>query len=187
MPDVQTAAVPVLDPLTLRLPDRFTPQEVVDSLAAAEAAAVAAGASASSASGAATSAGYASSAAAAARNQAEQYRDETEAAVVDLGSITGALDLSAYAAPTFFTVTLTGNLTITPPLPAARAYTVSLLVTQGAGGGKNFSVAGGLAPYGVMPGLSPAAGDRDLVHLLIFSAGCIVLVGAPKLSTPAGW
>lgn len=57
MPDVQTAAVPVLDPLTLRLPDRFTPQEVVDSLAAAEAAAVAAGASASSASGAATSAG----------------------------------------------------------------------------------------------------------------------------------
>lgn len=99
-------------------------------------------------------------------------------------SWTGVVDLTALAA-TVRTIraTLTGSVTFTLPTPPANvSYTVTLVLTQDATGGRTLTLpASVLSAYGVDPALSTAGGATDVLHLMWTGAAWIALLAAPAV------
>lgn len=100
-------------------------------------------------------------------------------------SWTGAVDLTVLAAAVrTIKATLTGNVTFTLPTPPADvSYTVTLLLTQDATGGRTLTLpVPVLSAYGVDPVLSTAGGATDVLHLMWTGAAWIALLAAPAVS-----
>lgn len=94
-----------------------------------------------------------------------------------------SLDPLALSARTIH-ATLSGNTTLDMPTPPASvSFTVTLLLTQDATGGRTLTLpASCLSAYGVDPVLSTAGGTKDLVHLLWTGVQWIALMGAPAVA-----
>lgn len=71
-------------------------------------------------------------------------------------------------APVTIRATLTGNVTLSLPSPSSSsAFTITLVLTQDATGGRTLTLPAGVKrSYGIAPLLSSAASAVDLLHLL---------------------
>lgn len=100
-------------------------------------------------------------------------------------SWTGAVDLTTLAATArTIRATLTGNTTLTLPTPPSSvSYTVTLMLTQDATGGRTLTLpAACLSAYGLDPVLSTAGGAVDLLHLLWTGAQWVAFMAAPAVA-----
>lgn len=139
-------------------------------LAQAEAAAIRAEGHATRASAIAESilpeARKAKEAAAAARNDAEAFRNQTEQAVTADLEWSGTVDVPADA-PRMLHATLTGDVVLNlPNLADTRAFTVSLVLTQDATGGRQVLIWNGRTANSSAFSHTGAAGSTDVLHLL---------------------
>lgn len=109
-----------------------------------------------------------------------------EALPVSSGGLwTGSVDLTGLAMTAcMIHATLVGNVTLMLPTPLpSRSFTVSLLLTQDATGGRTLTLpASCLSAYGVDPVLSTAGGAKDVVNLMWTGVQWIALMGAPAVA-----
>ena len=162
---VEKGKLPLLDPETLRFPERFWPPTLAKD---AKDARDAAGEAVTSATDAGLSAASA-------------------AAAISSTSWSGSVSLT----PTpggLIHATLTGDTTLElVDLDPAVAVSVNLLVTQDATGGHKLTVPYAKAAYGVMPKATGSAGASDVWTLLWDGTDWTVFVGAQNLLIPMGW
>lgn len=111
--------------------------------------------------------------------------------VVDLGSRSGALDLSAVPIGSIARVILTGSVTIPttgrPQVTAEAAGSLVLHVQQDATGGRGVIAEGMLTPGGVPLVLASGPGQVSLVTLLWTSVDWWLIDTATYGAVPAGW
>lgn len=94
-------------------------------------------------------------------------------------SWSGSTDISSMVTgPTLLVATLAGNTTLSLGTPSPdKAFTVTVVLTQGAGGSKTITATGVKWSYGVPPALSTAAGAIDILNFLWTGTVWIGLVG----------
>lgn len=100
--------------------------------------------------------------------------------VVSLGNISTTLSLSPYIRPQTVKATLTGNITaVTLPTPSAsESFSLVLVLTQDATGGRTIVWPSGLSSDGVKPVLSTSPNTKDLITLFWDGANWWILQGA---------
>lgn len=111
--------------------------------------------------------------------------------MVDLGSRSGALDLSAVPAGAVVKVTLTGSVTIPasgrPPVSADVAVSVVLRLQQDGTGGRGIIAEGMRTPGGVPVSIASGPGAVSLVTLVWTSEEWWLVDTATYGAVPAGW
>lgn len=110
-------------------------------------------------------------------------------AAVNLGNTTGAINLTAYtAADQVFRLTATGNLTLAPAgmptVPAGKAASFSLKITQDGTGGRTLTLDAAIlsADYGVDPVLTTAIGAKDILTFLYDGVEWVVFVSGQAVA-----
>ncbi|WP_293782629.1 hypothetical protein [uncultured Aeromicrobium sp.] len=122
-----------------------------------------------------------------ARAETLAARDEAVPPVITGLSWAGAVDLSEHTSPAVLHATLTGNVTVTLPTPpGARGYTITLVLTQDATGGRTISFPGAALAYAVPITLTAAPHAVDVIHLMWTGVQWVVLPAAMSIGIPAG-
>lgn len=191
--------VALLDPDTNRFPDDFTPQQVLDSEAAAAASATAAEGSATAADTARVGAETARDLAVTARTGAETALTTAQQLVqtasflyVAGGNVSGSISLAAYTdRQPIIHYRLTGNLRITALPPTAglpAGFTITLRLAQDATGGRALQVDNLPTSYAAALVLSTAANAVDVIHIVYLGNGMwLGVMAAQQVGIPTGW
>lgn len=151
--------VPVLDPTTGRLPDKYSPASIAVDADRAEQAA----------------------------DTATQQAQVGAFLLDQRGSVSGTLDLSGVTQQSFVHVTLTGNLTVVLPSAPIVGMTITLELKQDSTGGRKLTMKNIPASFGVPITLSTAANALDEVMCLFDGVRWKARVGGLSDSIPTSW
>lgn len=101
-------------------------------------------------------------------------------AIVQLGSVSGTLDLSSYNRALTVHATLSGSITtVSLPTPAGLSYTITTILTQDATGGRTLATPVGTKRDSQLdPVLSTGAGLTDMLHWFCDGVSWWVIMGS---------
>lgn len=101
-----------------------------------------------------------------------QFLDSARTTVVSLGSVTGAVNADLRQSEVF-TLTLTGNTTLTFTNPPSSGYykEALIIVTQGGSGSYSLTITNGKYTDGIVPVLTTTVGAVDVLSYFTVDSG----------------